>query len=48
LKRHRIVKQQILEFEHKQIKVLDKALAEGRHAMARVIGIGVETADRLV
>jgi transposase len=52
LERHRIVKQQIREIEQTRLERLDKAPAEGPHAMvrllARVIGIGVETADMLV
>jgi len=52
LERHRIVKQQIREIEQTRLERLGKAPAEGSHAMvrllARVIGIGVETADMLV
>jgi hypothetical protein len=50
LERHRIVKQQIRQIEQTRLERLDKAPAEGPHAMvlARVIGIGVETADMLV
>jgi transposase len=52
LERHRIVKQQIREIEQTRLEVLNKAAAAGPHAMvlmlARVIGIGVETADMLV
>ena len=52
LERHRIVKQQIHEIEQTRLELLEQAPAEGRHAMvlllARVIGIGVETADMLV
>jgi hypothetical protein len=46
------VKQQIREIEQTRLERLDKAPAEGPHAMvrllARVIGIGMETADMLV
>ena len=52
LERHRMVKQQIREIEQTRLALLGKAPAEGPHAMvrllARVIGIGVETADMLV
>src|SRR5436190_23311039 len=52
LERHRIVKQQIREIEQTRLERLGKAPAEGSHAMvrllARVIGIGVETADMLL
>jgi transposase len=52
LERHRIVKQQIREIEQTRLERLDKAPAERPHAMvrllARVIGVGVETADMLV
>ena len=52
LERHRIVKQQIRDIERTRLERLEKAPAEGPHAMvlllARVIGIGVETADMLV
>jgi transposase len=45
LERHRIVKQQIREIEQTRLERLDKAPAEGPHAMvrllARVIGFGV-------
>jgi hypothetical protein len=51
LERHRIVKQQIREIEQTRLERLDKAPAEGPPAivrlLARVIGIGVETADML-
>jgi transposase len=52
LARHRIVKQQIREIEQARLALLEKAPAKGPHAMvlllARVVGIGVETADLLV
>src|SRR5215472_1741037 len=52
LERHRIVKQQIREIEQTRLDVLKQAPEEGPHAMvlllARVIGVGVETADMLV
>jgi len=52
LERHQIVKKQIREIEQTRLELLEKAPAKGPHAMvlllARVIGIGVETADMLV
>ena len=52
LERHRIVKQQIREIEQARLELLEKAPAKGPNAMvlllARVVGIGVETADMLV
>jgi transposase len=52
LRRHQIVKQQIRELEQARLELLEKAPAQGPHAMvlllARVVGIGVETADMLV
>ena len=52
LERHRIVKQQIHEIEQTRLELLEQAPGKGPHAMvlllARVIGIGVETADMLV
>jgi transposase len=52
LERHQIVKQQIREIEQTRLELLEKAPAQGPHAMvrllARVIGVGVETADMLV
>jgi transposase len=52
LERHQIVKKQIKEIEQARIEHLATAPATGPHAMvrmlARVIGIGVETADMLV
>src|ERR1700726_238497 len=52
LERHQIVKKQIREIEQTRLDVLKQAPAEGQHAMvlllARVIGVGVETADMLV
>src|SRR5712671_1558243 len=52
LERHRIVKQQIREIEETRLERLAQAPSNGPHAMvrllARVIGIGVETADMLV
>src|SRR5271170_4285137 len=52
LERHRIVKQQIREIEQTRLALLEKAPAKGPNAMvlllARVVGIGVETADMLV
>ena len=52
LERHRIVKQQIREIEQARLALLEKAPAKGPNAMvlllARVVGIGVETADMLV
>ena len=51
-KRHPIVKQKIREIEQTRLELLEQAPAERAHAMvrllARVIGIGVETADMLV
>src|SRR6202050_2843967 len=52
LERHRIVKQQIREIEETRLERLAQAPSNGSHAMvrllARVIGVGVETADMLV
>jgi transposase len=52
LERHQIVKKQIRELEQTRLDVLKQAPEKGPHAMvlllARVIGIGVETADMLV
>jgi transposase len=52
LERHQIVKRQIRELEQTRLDVLKQAPEKGPHAMllllARVIGIGVETADMLV
>jgi transposase len=52
LERHRIVKQQIREIEEMRLERLAQAPSNGPHAMvrllARVIGIGVQTADMLV
>jgi transposase len=52
LERHQIVKKQICEIEQTRLERLEKCPAKGPHAMvlllARVIGIGVETADMLV
>jgi transposase len=52
LERHQIVKKQIRELEQTRLERLEQAPAKGPHAMvlllARVIGIGVETADMLV
>jgi transposase len=52
LERHQIVKQQIREIEQTRIEHLTQAPAKGPNVMvlllARVIGIGVETADMLV
>jgi hypothetical protein len=52
LERHRIVKQQIREIEETRLERLAQAPSNGPHAMvrllARVIGVGVETADMLV
>src|SRR5271169_1322834 len=52
LERHRIVKQQIREIEQARLALLEKAPAKGPNAMvlllARVVGIGIETADMLV
>src|SRR5947209_11635090 len=52
LERHQIVKKQICEIEQTRLERLEKSPAKGPHAMvlllARVIGIGVETADMLV
>ncbi len=46
------MKQQIREIEQTRLELLEKAPAKGPHAMvrllARVVGIGVETADMLV
>jgi transposase len=52
LERHQIVKKQIREIEQTRLDRLAQAPAKGSHAMvrllARVVGIGVETADMLV
>ena len=52
LERHRIVKKQIRELEQTRLENLTQAPAKGPNVMvlllARVIGIGVETADMLV
>ena len=52
LERHQIVKKQIREIEQTRLDVLKQAPEKGPHAMvrllARVIGVGVETADMLV
>src|SRR6516165_4469831 len=52
LERHRIVKQQIRELERTRSESLAQAPAKGPNVMvlllARVIGIGIETADMLV
>ena len=52
LERHQIVKKQIRELEHTRLENLAQAPAKGPNVMvlllARVIGIGVETADMLV
>jgi cyanophycinase len=52
LERHQIVKKQIREIEQTRLERLEQAPAKGPHAMvlllARVIGVGVETADMLV
>ena len=52
LERHQLVKKQISELEQTRLDVLKQAPEKGPHAMvlllARVIGIGVETADMLV
>src|SRR5271157_3453681 len=52
LERHQIVKKQIRELEQTRLERLEQAPAKGPHAMvlllARVIGVGVETADMLV
>ena len=52
LERHRIVKKQIRELEQTRLEILTQAPAKGPNVMvlllARVIGIGVETADMLV
>jgi transposase len=52
LERHQIVKKQIREIEQTRLEHLATAPATGPHAMvrllARVVGIGVETADMLV
>lgn len=52
LERHQIVKRQIREIEQTRLELLEKAPANGSHAMvrllARVVGIGIETADMLV
>ena len=46
------MRQQILEIEQTRLELLERTTKEGPHAMvlllARVIGIGVETADMLV
>src|ERR1700746_2301962 len=51
LERHQIVKKQIREIEQTRLDVLKQAPEKGPHAMvrllARVIGVGVETADML-
>jgi transposase len=52
LERHQIVKQQIRELERTRLESLAQAPAKGPNVMvlllARVIGIGIETADMLV
>jgi len=52
LERHQIVKKQIREIEQTRLDALKQAPEKGPHAMvlllARVIGVGVETADMLV
>ena len=52
LERHNIIKRQIREIEQTRLDRLAQAPAKGPHPMvlllARVIGIGVETADMLV
>src|SRR5437016_2228569 len=52
LERHQIVKKQIRELEQTRLETLTQAPAKGPNVMvlllARVIGIGVETADMLV
>lgn len=52
LERHQIVKQQIRELEQTRLESLAQAPAKGPNVMllllARVIGIGIETADMLV
>jgi transposase len=52
LERHQIVKKQIREIEQTRLERLAQAPAKGPHALvrllARVVGIGVETADMLV
>ena len=52
LERHQIIKRQIREIEQTRLDHLAQAPAKGPHAMvlllARVVGIGVETADMLV
>jgi transposase len=52
LVRHQIVKKQIRELEQTRLEILTQAPAKGPNVMvlllARVIGIGVETADMLV
>jgi len=52
LERHQIVKRQIRELEQTRLDVLKQAPEKGPYAivllLARVIGIGVETADMLV
>jgi transposase len=52
LERHQIIKRQIREIEQTRLDGLAQAPAKGPHAMvrllARVVGIGVETADMLV
>jgi transposase len=50
--RLRVVRAQIREVEQARVERLERAPGEGRHAMvrllARVVGVGVETADMLV
>ena len=52
LERHQIIKRQIREIEQTRLDHLAQAPAKGPHAMvlllARVVGIGVQTADMLV
>ena len=52
LERHNIIKRQIREIEQTRLDRLAQAPAKGPHPMvlllARVVGIGVETADMLV
>jgi hypothetical protein len=52
MERRRLVRSQIRDIEGTRLKRLDQAPGDGHHVMvrllARVIGVGVETADMLV
>jgi transposase len=52
MERRRLVNDQIRQIEHARLERIERAHSDGPHAMvrllARVIGIGIETADMLV